>query len=69
MFSKRFGHRFRLSYSVLPGGSSNSGRTRERFVDIKREIVTSAYYNDIALLLHALGCLNLHETFAGWKPR
>jgi hypothetical protein len=36
-------------------------RARERFVGIKREIMTSAYYNDSALLLHALGCLNLNK--------
>jgi hypothetical protein len=39
------------------------------FAGIKREIVTSTAHNDIALWLHALGCLGREETFAGCKPR
>ena len=39
------------------------------FAGIKREIVTSTAHNDVALWLHALGCLGREETFAGCKPR
>jgi hypothetical protein len=39
------------------------------FAGIKREIVTSTADNDVALWLHALGCLGREETFAGCKPR
>ena len=38
------------------------------FAGIKREIVTSTADNDVALWLHALGCLGREETFAGCKP-
>jgi hypothetical protein len=39
------------------------------FAGIKREIVTSTVHNDIALWLHALGCLGREETFADCEPR
>ena len=38
------------------------------FARIKREILTSTDRNDVALWLHALGCLGREETFAGCKP-
>jgi hypothetical protein len=47
-----------VAIAVLEGATASGPRT---IVGIKREIVTSAYYNDIALLLHALGCLNLNK--------
>jgi hypothetical protein len=39
------------------------------FAGIKREIVTSTAHNDLALWLHAIGCLGRDETFADCKPQ
>jgi hypothetical protein len=39
------------------------------FAGIKRELVAGTDYNYVAVYLHALGCLNRDETFAGCKPR
>jgi hypothetical protein len=39
------------------------------FAGIRREVVTSTAHNDVALWLHAIGCLGRDETFAGCKPR
>ncbi|WGR94796.1 hypothetical protein MTX20_11800 [Bradyrhizobium sp. ISRA435] len=39
------------------------------FADLKREIVTSTAHNDVALWLHAIGCLGRDEMFADCKPR
>lgn len=39
------------------------------FAGIKREFVFGTAHNDVALWLHALGCLGREETFAGCKPR
>jgi hypothetical protein len=39
------------------------------FAGIKREIVTYTARNDVALWLHAIGCMNRDEEFADCKPR
>lgn len=41
---------------------------RNDFAGVKREIVTSAAHNDVALWLHAIGCLGRNETFVDCKP-
>jgi hypothetical protein len=38
------------------------------FAGIKREVITWTKHNDVAVWLHAIGCLGRDETFAGCRP-